>query len=95
VLRYRGHLEFRYLAPGTINLRLGVVQTQVKILAKVIVEGDRLAKSMTIRITHPNSCSLKYDDLDLKMRAMLADSGIEPIDPGESLQPESAEADVE
>jgi hypothetical protein len=26
VLRYRGHLESRELAPGTINLRLGVVR---------------------------------------------------------------------
>ena len=26
VLRYRSHLEFRQLAPGTINLRLGAVR---------------------------------------------------------------------
>jgi hypothetical protein len=69
--------------------------TQVEILAKVTVEADRPGKPVTIRITHPNSCSLKYDDLDLKLRAMLADSGIEPKEPGESLEPESVEADLE
>ena len=35
-------------------------------------------KAVTIRITHPNSCSLKYDELDLKLRDMLNASGIEP-----------------
>ena len=38
---------------------------------------------MTIRITHPNSCSLKYDDLDLSLRDMLHASGIEPKAPAE------------
>src|ERR1035441_6020473 len=37
----------------------------------------------TIRITHPNSCSLKYDELDLKLRDMLEASGIEPKEPTE------------
>ena len=45
---------------------------------------------MTVRITHPNSCSLKYDELDLKLRDMLEASGIEPKEPQES--PEPAEA---
>ena len=39
---------------------------------------------MTIRLTHPNSCSLKYDDLDLTLRDMLHASGIEPKEPTEA-----------
>ena len=34
-----------------------------------------------IRIAHPNSCSLKYDERDLKLRAMLEASGIELKEP--------------
>jgi len=51
------------------------------------VDADKPPKSVTIRITHPNSCSLKYDELDLKLRDMLEASGIEPKEP-----PEGAEA---
>jgi hypothetical protein len=32
-------------------------------------------------LTHPNRCSLRYDGLDLVVRKMLADSGIEPREP--------------
>lgn len=32
---------------------------------------------MPIRITYPNSCSLKYDEMGLRLRDMLAASGIE------------------
>jgi hypothetical protein len=39
---------------------------------------------LTIRITHPNSCSLKYDEVDLKLRDMLNASGIEPKEPVET-----------
>ena len=35
--------------------------TQVELLAVVDVHEDKPAKKVTIRITHPNSCSLKYD----------------------------------
>ena len=55
----------------------------------------RKPKSVTVRITHPNSCSLKYDDVDLKLRQMLVASGIEPREPTESLElgeTETAEA---
>lgn len=52
--------------------------TQVELAASVVVDADKPAKIVTIRITHPNSCSLKYDELDLKLRDMLAASGIEP-----------------
>ena len=34
-------------------------------------------KKVTIRITHPNSCSLKYDEIGDRLRDMLHASGIE------------------
>jgi len=37
--------------------------TQVELAASVMVDADKPPKSVTIRITHPNSCSLKYDEL--------------------------------
>jgi len=52
--------------------------TQVEIAASILVSADKPAKLVTIRITHPNSCSLKYDELGLKLRDMLEASGIEP-----------------
>ena len=55
--------------------------TQVELAVVVLGTSDRPAKTVPIKITHPNSCSLKYDDLDLKLRAMLAASGIEPKAP--------------
>jgi hypothetical protein len=55
--------------------------TQVELAASVVVDADKPAKAVTIRITHPNSCSLKYDELDLKLRHMLETSGIEPKEP--------------
>ena len=57
--------------------------TQVVLSASMIVAADKPAKPVTIRITHPNSCSLKYDERDLKLRAMLEASGIEPKEPEE------------
>lgn len=51
--------------------------TGVELSASVVVDTDKPAKSITIRIGHPNSCSLKYDELDLKLRDMLEASGIE------------------
>lgn len=55
--------------------------TQVELAAAIVIDADKPAKIVTIRITHPNSCSLKYDELDLKLRDMLAASGIEPREP--------------
>jgi len=55
--------------------------TQVELAATVVVDANAPPKVVTIRITHPNSCSLKYDELDLKLRAMLNGSGIEPKEP--------------
>jgi hypothetical protein len=67
--------------------------TQVELAASVIVDADKPPKSVTIRITHPNSCSLKYDELDLKLRDMLEASGIEPKESDEGEEaPEAATA---
>ena len=41
------------------------------------LEGKR-AKTRPFNITYPNSCALNYDGNDLKIREMLAASGIEP-----------------
>ena len=66
--------------------------TQVELAALVATKPDEKPKSETFRITYPNSCSLKYDDMDLKLREMLADSGIEPREPMESMELAGAEA---
>jgi len=55
--------------------------TQVELSASVVVDSNKPAKGMTIRITHPNSCSLKYDELGLRLREMLEASGIELKEP--------------
>ena len=59
--------------------------SQVELAASVMVAADKPLKSVTIRITHPNSCSLKYDELDTKLREMLVASGIEPREPSDEL----------
>ena len=55
--------------------------TQVELAASVMVDANKPLKSVAVRITYPNSCSLKYDELDLKLRDMLEASGIEPKEP--------------
>lgn len=68
--------------------------TQVELTAYV-AEGDKPAKAISFRISHPNSCSLKYDELDLKLRDMLEASGIEPKEPEQTpaiATPAAAEA---
>ncbi len=57
--------------------------TLVELVATVLVDAKKPPKAITIRITHPNSCSLKYDELDVKLREMLEASGIEPKEPNE------------
>jgi hypothetical protein len=52
--------------------------TQVELSATVSVNPDKPPKKVSIKITHPNSCSLKYDELDLTLRDMLVSSGLEP-----------------
>ena len=67
--------------------------TQVEIAASVVVDADKPAKIIPIRITYPNSCSLKYDELGMKLRDMLEASGIEPKEPEEGEEtPEPVEA---
>jgi hypothetical protein len=60
--------------------------TQVELGATVLVDANKPPKSVPIRITYPNSCSLKYDELDLKLREMLEASGIEPKQPQGELE---------
>lgn len=60
--------------------------TQVELAATVTENAGKPAKTVTIRITHPNSCSLKYDELDLKLRDMLEASGIEPKELAETTE---------
>ena len=55
--------------------------TQVELSASVTTDETNPPKSVTIRLTHPNSCSLKYDVTDLELREMLHASGIEPKEP--------------
>jgi hypothetical protein len=40
--------------------------------------GNYRAKTRMVNITHPNSCALNHDGNDLKIRQMLAKSGLEP-----------------
>ncbi len=52
----------------SVPLRLYNV-TQVELAAKVALKADEKPKSVTVCITHPNSCSLKYlNDVDLRLR---------------------------
>ncbi|MFZ0663551.1 MAG: hypothetical protein WAM66_12715 [Acidobacteriaceae bacterium] len=65
--------------------------TLVELAVKVATRPGEKAKSVTVRITYPNSCSLKYDDVDLRLRDMLVASGIEPREPTESMELANAE----
>jgi hypothetical protein len=58
--------------------------TQVGITAQVKPNPAKAAKAVNFNVSWPNSCSLKYDEIGLKLRAMLAASGIEPKEPEES-----------
>ena len=55
--------------------------TQVELVASVITESSQPPQRVTMCLTHPNACSLPYDDLGLTLRAMLHASGIEPKAP--------------
>lgn len=61
--------------------------TQVELAATVSVAEGKPPKRVNIRITHPNSCSLKYDEVDLTLRQMLEASGIEPQAPAPEAVP--------
>jgi hypothetical protein len=66
--------------------------TQVELAALVATKPNEKPKSVTVRITHPNSCSLKYDEVDLRLREMLVASGIEPREPMEGMTVAETEA---
>ena len=53
-----------------------VTQTRIKVIFEPKI-GQR-TKTNTFNITHPNSCALGHEGNDLKIRQMLAKSGIEP-----------------
>lgn len=57
---------------------------QVDLAATVTTPKGRL-KTRTIRIAYPHTCSLKHEDIDGRLRAMLVASGIEPRSPQASL----------
>lgn len=53
-----------------------VTQLSLKVTFEPV--GGAKAKSRRVNITYPNSCALNHDGNDLKIRQMLALSGIEP-----------------
>ncbi len=55
--------------------------TQVELTVTVSIDINKPPKNATIRLTYPNSCSLKYDGVGLMLRKMLESSGIEPKEP--------------
>ncbi|SFM68515.1 hypothetical protein SAMN05421721_1239 [Ectothiorhodospira mobilis] len=64
--------------------------TQVEIAASVVTDPDKPPRTVPIRLTYPNSCSLKYDEVGINLREMLEASGIEPKEPAEAEQAEEA-----
>jgi hypothetical protein len=67
--------------------------TQVELTASVVLKAGAKARKIPVRITHPNSCSLKYDEMGEKLGAMLTESGIEPKEPSqgaETMTPQAA-----
>lgn len=53
-----------------------VTQLTLKVIFESI--GNARAKTRSVNITYPNSCALNHDGNDLKIRQMLASSGLEP-----------------
>jgi len=53
-----------------------ITQVGVKVCFDAIPGGR--SKTRTFNITYPNSCALNHDGTDLKIRNMLAASGLEP-----------------
>ena len=51
--------------------------TQVEIVAYLAARDDKPSRRETFTVGYPNSCSLKYDEIGLKLRAMLVASKIE------------------
>ena len=57
-----------------------ITQLSVKVTFEPV--GEQRPKTRTFNITYPNSCALNNDGMDLKIRQMLAESGIEPREEG-------------
>jgi hypothetical protein len=57
-----------------------ITQLSVKVTFDPV--GDRRPRTRTFNISYPNSCALNNDGMDLKIRQMLTDSGIEPREAG-------------
>ncbi len=55
--------------------------TQVDLAATVLVDASKPPRIVTFKITYPNSCTLKYDEIEHGLRQMLEASGIEPKAP--------------
>jgi hypothetical protein len=52
--------------------------TRVELTAQVSTKPGEKPRTVTFRITYPNTCSLKYDEVGERLREMLKCSGIEP-----------------
>ena len=55
--------------------------TQVELATTVQIDQGNKARTVTIRISHPNFCSLKQDEVGNRLRKMLVASKIEPRAP--------------
>lgn len=67
---------------------------QVELSASIVLNPLKPAKRVTIRLTHPNSCSLKYDEIGLRLREMLEASGIELKNPEPVAEKEHSEPEL-
>jgi len=78
-----------------ISLRLFSV-TQAELVAWVTADGKNPARRVPIYLTSPDSCSLGYGELDLKLRSMLKDSGLDPASAGggRDMSPEAVLLDL-
>lgn len=76
-----------YEALGKMKLPLHLYYvTQVELTASVVTKAGEKSKKVPVRLTWPNSCSLKRDAVGDKLRAMLAASDIEPKEPAQSAE---------
>lgn len=64
--------------------------TQARIQAVFQPAPERRGRTRTFTISYPNSCSLRWEERDLEIRRMLAESGLEPVD---STGPKAASGD--
>lgn len=55
--------------------------TRIELTASIVLKAGDKARAISFALTHPCLCSLKYDEVGLKLREMLSKSGIEPGEP--------------